>query len=63
MWSLGVILFVLISQEFPFGADDDVGFVSRLLEGKLVFGPRWDKISAACRDLVKCLVNVDPEER
>jgi serine/threonine protein kinase len=64
LWSLGIILYVLICQEFPFGSDEEAGFVGRLLEGKLTFGKKWTGLcDGQCEDLVRKLICVDADKR
>jgi len=62
-WSLGVILFVLLSGKHPFRKGDDL--VQQIMNGKMrsMRGMVWDKVSKTGKDLVKALLHTDPEKR
>eukprot|EP01084_Bolivina_argentea_P007418 13930_1 len=64
MWSLGVILFVMLSGCQPFTADSLKHIYDAIVKGKYSFrNKRWNKISNEAKDLVKCLLNTDPRDR
>ena len=62
MWSLGVILYVSISGNFPFLEDEDV---FEQVKHANFFYPKahWAKVSNECKDLVRKLICIDPESR
>ena len=65
-WSLGVILFLLLSGRHPFPCNlPDKERDKRLREGARMAmqGVRWSHISEEARDLVEALLEVDPERR
>ena len=65
-WSLGVILYLLLSGRHPFPTNVSEDERDRKIkEGKmrLMEGARWENISDQAKDLVKSLLKVDPEER
>merc|ERR1719210_2466435 len=61
MWSLGVILYILLSGIPPFEED---GLYEQILEGKYEFDVReWTMVSPEAKELVRRLMKVNPKER
>jgi len=61
MWSLGVILYVLLSGIPPFEED---GLYEQILEGKYEFDVReWTTVSPEAKELIRRLMTVNPKER
>jgi len=53
VWSVGVILYILLSGEPPFNGATDEDIVEKIKIGEYVFeGERWDEISAEAKDLI-----------
>jgi len=65
LWSLGVILFVLLSGYLPFYADQKKQTYKLIVTGD--YGgfddPVWDGISRDAKDLVKKLLDINPKAR
>jgi len=61
MWSLGVILYVLLSGIPPF---EEEGLYEQILEGKYEFDEsEWRSISPEAKELVTKLMTVNPKDR
>ena len=64
MWSLGVIVFILLSGYPPFTDNDKRALFRKIRTGAYEFHPDyWDGISDDAKNLVKGLLTVDPKER
>ncbi|DBA00109.1 TPA: hypothetical protein N0F65_000400 [Lagenidium giganteum] len=64
LWSLGVIMFMLLSNKAPFyGATEDE-LIEKIFEAKVMFdGEVWDSVSIEAKALIKKLLNPDPASR
>ena len=65
-WSLGVILFLLLSGRHPFPSNvSDAERDKRIKEGTMnpMVGARWQHISEKAKALVRALLEVDPDKR
>lgn len=61
MWSLGVVLYILLSGMPPF---EDEGLYEQILHGRYEFeAEEWVQISIGAKDLVQLLMTVDPDKR
>ncbi|CAM9946573.1 unnamed protein product, partial [Choristocarpus tenellus] len=61
MWSVGVILYILLSGTHPFHATtlfDQISHANYSMNG-----PEWDSIGAPAKDLVRKLLKENPKER
>eukprot|EP00727_Mastigamoeba_balamuthi_P008936 m51a1_g4665 putative serine threonine-protein kinase h1 (422) ;mRNA; r:100257-102360 len=63
-WSLGVVLYTLLSGDVPFAAADQAALVQRICRGVYsLCGRCWDEVGEDAKDLVSKLIVVDPAAR
>jgi calcium-dependent protein kinase len=62
LWSCGVILYILLTGEAPFGGDNDHEIIKNIKQGRLSFR-KLNKVSDEALDLVKKLLIKNPKER
>ena len=65
LWSLGVLLFVMLSASLPFNNDDEDEVVRAVTAGDFAFAPKasWKKVTPKAVDVVSRLLRVRPEAR
>ncbi len=68
IWALGVITYLLLCGETPFGGMDGESLLTvkqNILQGEVVFEPSdiWDGISDDAKNFVRRLLTKDPEKR
>jgi len=64
MWSVGVILFILLSGYSPFDDDNDAVLFEKIKKGTYdADDPIWENISADAKDVVAKLLTVDSASR
>ena len=62
IWSVGVILYVLLSGEPPFNGPSDGAIYSKIKKMKFNFPPqRWDNISKEAKDLISHMLAKEDE--
>ncbi len=67
VWSMGVMLYVMVVCNYPFGHDGDGGdhtrtVLARIRSGTFAF-PRHVRLSDDMQDLIKGMLTVDPTQR
>jgi serine/threonine protein kinase len=68
LWSLGVILFTMLSGKVPFNARSTNQtaneIISKIKTAQFSFeDPVWDSVSDLAKDLITGLLTVDPKKR
>lgn len=64
VWSVGVILYILLSGVPPFWAETEKGIFDAILEGEIDFESKpWPAISSAAKDLIRRMLTQDPKKR
>ncbi|CAI7805023.1 unnamed protein product [Closterium sp. NIES-53] len=64
VWSLGVLLFTMLSGAVPFFGDDNSESTEAVLNGRLDFSsPEWATISVEAKGLIRCMLHRDPQRR
>ena len=62
MWSLGIVVYVIISGFTPFNAAT-VKEASKPIAWTFSPPARWAPVSSECRDFIRRLLDIDPAER
>jgi mitogen-activated protein kinase-activated protein kinase 2 len=68
VWSLGVIMYILLCGFPPFYSNHGLaispGMKSRIRTGQYEFpDPEWQNVSNAAKELIRAMLNVEPEKR
>lgn len=63
-WSVGVVLFILLSGSPPFYDEDNFELFEKIKKCQYdLTTPQWDGISAEAKDFISKLLVADPEAR
>jgi len=63
-WSLGVILYVMLSGQQPFNSQSIRAMYGMIIRGQYCFpSPCWDRVSESAKDCIRSLMCVDPKTR
>ena len=61
-WSLGVVMFIILSGVAPFFHENTFNLFELIAKGQYDFGaPVWEEVSEEAKDLIKKLLVVDPD--
>ncbi|KAF8395709.1 hypothetical protein HHK36_019659 [Tetracentron sinense] len=64
IWSIGVMLYILLSGVPPFWAESEHGIFNAILRGHVDFtSDPWPSISDGAKELVRKMLNSDPKQR
>lgn len=64
LWSIGVILYILLSGKPPFDGNDDKEIVNSVRIGTYsLSGPEWKNISSEAKDLIKRMLEYEVGKR
>jgi calcium/calmodulin-dependent protein kinase I len=63
-WSIGILIYVLLCGFPPFYEENNEDLFGAIKHADFDFpSPYWDEISDMAKDLIKCLLVVDPKKR
>lgn len=64
IWSLGIVMYLLLSGSFPYRPKEDESFLECIQETQLEFpSAQWSGVSEVAKNLIRRLLVVDPARR
>ena len=64
IWSLGVVLYIILSGKYPFDGNGRAEVFAKIQNGHFDFPPSsFSKVSEDCKDLIKKMICVDRKKR
>ena len=63
MWSIGVIIYSLLSGGLPFTGRRHLDLFKAIIAGEFDFGAEWEHVSDGAKDLIRNLLVTDPTRR
>jgi calcium-dependent protein kinase len=64
LWSVGTIVFMLLSSNMPFFGRQRIDIIEQIIACEYEFkGRRWKRVSSQAKEFIQDLLVVDPEER
>ena len=63
IWSCGVIMYLLLSKEFPFFGINQDEIVEKILNGKFEFSNKFKNVSEEAKDLIRNCLKYDKKSR
>ena len=64
VWSIGIMLFILLTGKLPFGVESQPDIIRALVSQELLFDANdWEHVSPFALDLVRKMLTFDPERR
>jgi len=64
IWSIGVIIYILLSGTPPFTGENDMEIFDNIMECNYnMDAPIWKRMSAEVKDLIQRMLVTDPMER
>src|SRR5262249_48302574 len=65
MWSVGVLIYFLLSHTFPFDGKTHPEIIDKIINTQFnpMEGIQWSKVSSLAKDLIKKLLVKDPKKR
>jgi serine/threonine protein kinase len=63
MWSMGVIVFMLLTGNPPFDGKTDANVIDKIKQGRVSTGKRWEDISETAKHFLHSVLRKDPYER
>lgn len=63
-WSVGIVLYILLSGEPPFFDEDNFELFEKIKKGSYEMNqPIWNEVTEEAKDLIKKLLLVEPSKR